>query len=60
MKKHNLILALLITVFLSCSEQRYNPEIYVNPLIGTDIRVVEGKDHNSTEERGQIMPALGT
>ena len=59
MIKHNLILALLITVFLSCSEQRYNPEIYVNPLIGTDIRVVEGKDHNSTEERGQIMPAVG-
>ncbi|MDD4661265.1 MAG: GH92 family glycosyl hydrolase [Massilibacteroides sp.] len=37
----------------------YSPEAYVDPLIGTDIRTVEGKDKNSTEERGQVIPAVG-
>lgn len=44
---------------LSCSRQENNFEQYVNPLIGTDIRIIQGKDKNSTEERGQIMPAVG-
>lgn len=59
MIKHYLALILLPTLCFSCTKQPYNPEIYVNPLIGTDIRVVEGKDKNSTEERGQVMPAVG-
>ena len=44
---------------LSCSQQEGSFEGYVNPLIGTDIRIVQGKDKNSTEERGQNMPAVG-
>ncbi|GHV53294.1 alpha-1 2-mannosidase [Bacteroidia bacterium] len=45
---------------MACNSQPDNkPEQYVNPLIGTDIRVVQGKDKNSTEERGQNMPAVG-
>lgn len=59
MKKHSLTLLVVFAVLLSCNNSKYNPEVYVNPLIGTDIRVVEGKDHNSTEERGQVMPAVG-
>ena len=43
----------------SCNQQENRFEKYVNPLIGTDIRIVQGKDKNSTEERGQIMPAVG-
>lgn len=51
---------LLSTLCLfSCNQQDNKFEKYVNPLIGTDIRVVQGKDKNSTEERGQIMPAVG-
>ena len=54
-------LPLLICFLLVCAciqpDESY--EKYVNPLIGTDIRVVEGKDRNSTEERGQVMPAVG-
>lgn len=45
--------------FCAYSKQNKPYEQYVNPLIGTDIRVVQGKDKNSTEERGQIMPAVG-
>ena len=59
MKKHKLIALLPLMAFFACNKQTYNPEIYVNPLIGTDIRIVEGKDKNSTEERGQTMPAVG-
>lgn len=60
MKIYGHILAILcIAAFFSCTKQKYNPEIYVNPLIGTDMRIVEGKDKNSTEERGQTMPAVG-
>lgn len=59
MNKHYYLLLLSIAAFFSCTNQKYNPEVYVNPLIGTDIRVVEGKDKNSTEERGQTMPAVG-
>ncbi|MDD4515311.1 GH92 family glycosyl hydrolase [Massilibacteroides sp.] len=60
MKRHILIILPIILFFLGgCNNQTYHPETYVNPLIGTDIRVVEGKDHNSTEERGQVMPAVG-
>lgn len=43
----------------SCIQQEKDFEKYVNPLIGTDIRIVQGKDKSSTEERGQIMPAVG-
>lgn len=51
---------LLSTLCLfSCNQQESKFEKYVNPLIGTDIRIVQGKDKNSTEERGQIMPAVG-
>ncbi|WP_293671526.1 GH92 family glycosyl hydrolase [uncultured Parabacteroides sp.] len=51
---------LLSTLCLfSCDRQENKFEKYVNPLIGTDIRIVQGKDKNSTEERGQIMPAVG-
>lgn len=59
MKKHKLTLFLALGAFLSCNNQSYKPEMYVDPLIGTDMRVVEGKDKNSTEERGQTMPAVG-
>lgn len=57
-----LIKILFITIFcllislLSYSQQFEN---WVNPLIGTDMRVVKGKDKNSTEERGQVIPAVG-
>lgn len=44
---------------MSCGQKGENFERYVDPLIGTDMRVVQGKDKNSTEERGQIMPAVG-
>lgn len=47
-----------ICCLLSC-KQNQNFEQYVHPLIGTDIRIVEGKDKNSTEERGHTMPAVG-
>lgn len=51
---------LLSTLCLfSCNQQENKFEKYVDPLIGTDIRIVQGKDKNSTEERGQIMPAVG-
>lgn len=43
---------------LSCWQQGSYTS-YVNPLIGTDIRIIEGKDKNSTEERGQVVPATG-
>ena len=46
-------------ILTACIQPDNNREKYVNPLIGTDIRVVEGKDKNSTEERGQVMPAVG-
>ena len=57
MKAWTVLLSLLC--LFSCSQQEKNFEKYVNPLIGTDIRIVQGKDKNSTEERGQIMPAVG-
>src|SRR5690554_1523366 len=51
----------IIVFYLSISQLSNSQQFenYVNPLIGTDIRVVEGKDENSTEERGQVMPAVG-
>lgn len=53
-----LILSLFIVCyFQSLKAQDYQQ--YVNPLIGTDMRVVLGKDKHSTEERGQNMPAVG-
>lgn len=55
----NLSLIICVLGLLSCNRQGADFEQYVNPLIGTDIRIVEGKDKNSTEERGQIMPAVG-
>ncbi len=48
-----------LVCLVSCNQPDNTFEKYVNPLIGTDIRVVQGKDKNSTEERGQIMPAVG-
>lgn len=53
------IILLSSLCFFSCSQREMDFEKYVNPLIGTDIRIVQGKDKNSTEERGQIMPAVG-
>ncbi|RNC64047.1 GH92 family glycosyl hydrolase [Proteiniphilum sp. X52] len=53
---------LFIAIFYLSISQFSNSqqfENYVNPLIGTDARVVEGKDKNSTEERGQVTPAVG-
>ena len=55
----SLFLVLGILCLASCTPKGENFEQYVNPLIGTDIRVVQGKDKNSTEERGQTMPAVG-
>lgn len=55
--KYYLIAGVLLLA--SCAKQQIDYQKYVNPLIGTDIRVVEGKDKNSTEERGQNMPAVG-
>ena len=57
MKAWNILLSSLC--LLSCNQQEKSFEKYVNPLIGTDIRIVQGKDKSSTEERGQIMPAVG-
>lgn len=48
-----------ILLLASCTKQPVDYQKYVNPLIGTDIRIVEGKDKNSTEEHGQNMPAVG-
>ncbi len=59
MKKTNLTLLLICVIASSCINRAQDLEIYVNPMIGTDIRVVEGKDKNSTEERGHTMPAVG-
>jgi predicted alpha-1,2-mannosidase len=59
MKKYELPLLLLATYLTACTSMNNTPEAYVDPLIGTDIRVVEGKDKHSTEERGQVMPAVG-
>ncbi|WP_080905059.1 GH92 family glycosyl hydrolase [Parabacteroides sp. Marseille-P3160] len=56
--KQSLIIIFFL-LFVSCGEKIFNYEQYVNPLIGTDIRIVEGKDKKSTEERGQNMPAVG-
>ena len=57
MKSWTILLSTLC--LFSCNQQENKFEKYVNPLIGTDIRIVQGKDKNSTEERGQIMPAVG-
>jgi len=59
MKKNILCTAILLMYTCSCTVKEQRFESYVNPLIGTDIRIVEGKDKNSTEERGQTMPAVG-
>lgn len=59
MKKFKLLLLLSVVVLSACKKRGFDPEVFVNPLIGTDIRVVEGKDQNSTEERGQVMPSVG-
>jgi len=48
-----------LLMLLSGQPQADNYERYVNPLIGTSIRIVQGKDKTSTEERGQTMPAVG-
>ena len=53
------IILLSTLCLFSCNQQESKFENYVDPLIGTDIRIVQGKDKNSTEERGQIMPAVG-
>ena len=55
----NWIILLSTLCLFSCNQQESKFEKYVDPLIGTDIRIVQGKDKNSTEERGQIMPAVG-
>ena len=55
--KYYLIAGILLLT--SCANRQIEHQKYVNPLIGTDIRIVEGKDKNSTEERGQNMPAVG-
>ena len=52
-------LLLFCLILHACMQPGNHMEKYVNPLIGTDIRVVEGKDKKSTEERGQTMPAVG-
>ena len=57
MKSWTILLSTLC--LFSCNQQENKFEKYVDPLIGTDIRIVQGKDKNSTEERGQIMPAVG-
>ena len=57
MKSWTILLSTLC--LFSCNQQENKFEKYVNPLIGTDIRIVQGKDKNSTEERGQIIPAVG-
>ncbi len=57
MKSWTILLSTLC--LFSCNQQESKFEKYVDPLIGTDIRIVQGKDKNSTEERGQIMPAVG-
>lgn len=57
MKTNAIVLGMICLV--SCTQKENTFEKYVNPLIGTDIRIVQGKDKNSTEERGQIMPAVG-
>lgn len=56
MKALILLLSLMFS-FQYLEAQGYQQ--YVNPLIGTDVRVVVGKDKHSTEERGQNMPAVG-
>ncbi|MDR1406982.1 MAG: GH92 family glycosyl hydrolase [Tannerella sp.] len=43
----------------ACRPDAKDYEQYVNPLVGTDLRIVEGKDRNSTEERGHTMPSVG-
>ncbi len=53
------IILLSTLCLFSCNQQESKFEKYVDPLIGPDIRIVQGKDKNSTEERGQIMPAVG-
>jgi len=58
MTKH-LFLLLMAALTTACRPGVRDYERYVNPLVGTDIRIVEGKDRNSTEERGQTMPAVG-
>ena len=57
MKSWTILLSTLC--LFSCNQQENKFEKYVDPLIGTDIRIVQVKDKNSTEERGQIMPAVG-
>ena len=57
MKSWTILLSTLC--LFSCNQQESKFEKYVDPLIGTDIRIVQGKDKNSTQERGQIMPAVG-
>lgn len=32
---------------------------YVDPLIGTDVRIVKGSTKNTKEERGQVAPLVG-
>jgi len=57
MKIHIVLLGLICAVCGDIQAQNYAQ--YVRPLIGTDIRIVQGKTKGSTEERGQIIPATG-
>ena len=46
MKSWTILLSTLC--LFSCNQQENKFEKYVDPLIGTDIRIVQGKDKNST------------
>ena len=52
MKSWTILLSTLC--LFSCNQQENKFEKYVDPLIGTDIRIVQGKDKNSTEELSLI------
>ncbi|MDR1331921.1 MAG: GH92 family glycosyl hydrolase [Tannerella sp.] len=57
--KYGIISLAAACCLVACRPAEKDYGQYVNPLVGTDIRVVEGKDKNSTEERGHIMPSVG-
>lgn len=54
MKSWTILLSTLC--LFSCNQQESKFEKYVDPLIGTDISIVQGKDKNSTEERDKSCP----
>ena len=55
-----IVMAILIGLGnLLCLHAQKSVLSYVDPLIGTDVRIVKGITKNTKEERGQVAPLVG-